>query len=287
MPIDNKTAEQYYDPSNEPNYGSYQFVAIEELINNFMLTHSGNDTVLGVIDRFKVVGVMKRCIRELTFNALNRPKIVELDLMDNFDVILPQNYVNYIRISWINRETGKIMPMSVNKDFPLGIAYLQDNDGKILYDNNGEVLIGSTILEETNNLLTAETTTLTDIASFEIDKPIWNLDTTVNHNGTFTINEQRIHFSTATENRTILLEYISDGLDVLEADMKIHKFAEQALYAYVNAELSDNSIRVPEYEKRRINKKKDTLIHNLKVKMLNIKPQEFLQQFKASRQWLK
>lgn len=288
------TPQEYYE--NEDNQGSYQFVGLEDIVNNFTQNYLGDDTLLGHIERSKVIYQAKQGIREFSFGALNQAKVVELELGDNLDIIKPFDYVDYIRISWVNKITGKIMPMSVNRHTPLGIAHLQDNDAEILFDNNGDVLIGTTSIEQINDSL-VHPNMATDSDSipaqffgygnrYSVDT-VWNLDTSKNSNGTFNIDNKRIHFSSDNLERTILLEYVSDGQSLSEADMKVHKFAEDALYDFIHHKLARNSIRIPDYEKRNIKKAFDTSYRNAKVRLLGIKPQEFIQQMKARNTWIR
>jgi hypothetical protein len=287
----------YYE--NDENWGNYQFVGLEEIVNNFIQNFTGDSSLLGYVLRSKVIYQAKQGIKQFTFEALHQVKVVELELGEANDVILPQNYVDYVRISWVNKQTGQIHPMSQNRHFPLGIAYLQDNEANILFDNNGEILEGTTAIEAINDRFPSNS-----IENFEnfplngfgywngytrygIRQPIWNLDTSQNFNGTFTINNQRIHFGSDSHERIILLEYVSDGLDVLEADMKVHKYCENALYYFIYHQLSLSSIRIPNYEKRNIKKEYDTQYRNARVKMLGIKPQEFLQAWKAGKQTIR
>lgn len=289
-----KTPQAYYE--NEDAHGSYQFVPIEQIVNNFTQNYLGDDTLHGNIPRSKVIYQAKQGIREFTFGALKSPKVVELELGDNLDIIKPYDYVDYIRISWVNKETGQIHPMSVNTKTPLGIAHLQDNSAEILFDNEGDILIGTTAIEHINDTLKRHDTDNLNIAGFygaygwgnwySINQN-WRLDTRLNANGTFNVDEKRIHFSSENAERIILLEYISDGNELLEKDMKIPKFAEDALYAYINDRLAKNSIRLPDYEKRNIKKNYDTLYRNARVRLLGIKPQEFMQQFKQGKIWVR
>jgi len=289
--INGKTSEQYYDSGNSENYGDYAFVGIEQLVNSFMGSYSGDDTLLGYIPRHKAVKKLKEQIRELTFTTLHQPKVVELDLGDNLDIIKPQDYVDYIRISYVDKVNGRIMPMSENRHTPLGVAYLQDQDANILFDDQGDVLIGTTILEQESNK--QNTSILEGVTvdgrctEYFIDRPLYNMDTTQNFNGTFSQNDNRIHFSSDAASKTILLEYISDGLNVAEESIKIHKYAEQALYASVHYELCKASIKVPNYEKANVKKERDTLVRNAKVRLLNIKPAEFIQALKAFNKWIR
>lgn len=285
---------EYY--SNENNHGNFQFIPLEQIVNNFTQNYLGDDTLHGNIPRSKVIYQAKQGIREFTFGALKTPKVVELELGDNLDIIKPYDYVDYIRISWVNKETGQIHPMSVNTKTPLGIAHLQDNSAEILFDNNGDILIGTTAIEYINDTKKHNSTDGFNSGGFYgaygwgnwygINQN-WRLDTRLNANGTFNVDEKRIHFSSESADRIILLEYISDGNELLEKEMKIHKYAEDALYAYINYRLSVNSIRLPDYEKRRIKKEFDTLYRNARVRLLGIKPQEFMQQFKQGKIWVR
>jgi len=287
--INGKTPEEYYDSGNNENYGDYQYVGLEDLVANFMQSYSGDDTILGYIPRHKVVKNMKLQIRELTFTTLHEPKVVELDLGDQLDIIKPQDFVDYIRISYVDKVNGRIMPMSENRHSPLGVAYLQDNDANILFDNDGDILIGTTILEQQGDKIQGVSVTPDGncLTGYWIDRPIYNMDTTQNANGTFSQDKSRIHFSSDSKFKTILLEYVSDGLEVAEDKIKVHKFAEQALYASVNYELVKNSIKVPDYEKRNAKKERDTLVRNAKIRKLGIKVQEFIGAWKASKQWIR
>lgn len=281
---------EYY--SNEDNFGDYAFVGIEDLVNNFLQNYTGDDTLLGYVPRQKVIYQIKQGIREFTMGFLNEVRVVELELNDANNIILPPDFVNYVRISWVDKKTGKIRPMSQNRHTPLGIAYLQDNRGDILFDNNGQILEGTTAIEAINdNLPSGENLDnypnwpygyLGLYTRYNID-PIFNLDTTKNFNGTFNINDKRIHFGADSESRIILLEYISDGLQVAESDMRLHKFAEIALYDYTHYNLAKNSIRLPDYEKRNLKKAYDTSSRNARLKLLKINPTEFIQSWKAGK----
>lgn len=290
----NQTNQEYYE--NDANWGGYEFVSLENLVNNFLQNYTGDDTLLGKVDRDKVIYQVKQGIKEFTFSMLNQVKAVELELTDTYDIILPFNYVNYVRISWVNKATGRIMPMAVNRHTPLGVSYLQDNAAAILFDGNGEILEGTTILEATNNDLPSNP--IEQINQFPLYpnlgygtrydvEQIWNLDTSKNFNGTFNIDNKRIHFSTESAERIILLEYISDGLELLEDDMCVHKFAEIALYEFVNYNLCKNSIRLPNYEKLNVKKEYDRVYRNARLKLLKINPTEFIQALKQNKTWIR
>lgn len=284
----------YYE--NDENHGNYQFVKFEDIVNNFMMNYTGDDTLLGPIKRHKAIYQLKQGVRELNFTTLRRVKAIELELGDVLDVILPPDYVNYVRVSWVNEQTGEIMTFIQNKLTPLGVAYLQDDEAYVMFDHEGEILQGTTKIEFLNDSRTIpsnasgtavlSTDSFTGMTPFDYNQQ-WNMDTSKNSNGYFNIDEKRMHFSSDNAPRVIFLEYISDGIEMNEADISVHKLAERALYAFAHHHLAQNSIRIPDYEKRRLKREYDTLIHNSKVQLLGIHPQEFMQSLKAVKTWLR
>jgi hypothetical protein len=276
----------YYE--NEDNHGNYQFVFLEELVNNFQDAFLGDNTIIGSIPRHRIVGQMKRGIREFHVSTLNEVKAIELELGDVLDVILPPDFLDFVRVSWLDTVSGMLRPMSINRHLTLGQSYLQDNLAYVIFDDDGNIIEGTTIMENVNNNLPI---TLTNengrcCRGYYFDTN-WKLDTTINFNGTFNIDNSRIHFSSAVADKIIILEYVSDGLTVEESQMKIHKLCEQALYHWVYNELAKNDLRPTQYQKIAIKKECDTLVHNAKVRMLAIKPEQMMQLLKGSRTWIK
>lgn len=282
----------YYN--NEDLHGEYAFVPLEDLVNNFTQNFTGDDSLLGYIPRSKIIYQVKQGIRQFTMDFLNEVRVVELELNDANNIILPPDFVSYVRISWVDQRTGRIRPMSQNRHHPLAVSFLQDNVGDILFDNNGEILEGTTAIEAINDNLPNNQNLnnypnypygcFGNYSRYQLD-PIFNYDTTINSNGTFSINDKRIHFGADSESRIILLEYISDGLQVSEDEMRLHKFAEIALYDYVCYNLAKPMIstKVPDYEKRNLKKAYDTSSRNARLKLLKINPTEFIAMWRQGK----
>lgn len=275
--------QEYYE--NSENHGDYAYETLENLVNNYEQNFTGDNTLLGGIPRRQVLFWMKKGIQQFTFNALKEVKAVELELTDNLDIILPPDYVEYVRISWLDVNTGKLHPMSENTKLTLATSYLQDNDANILFDNDGEILEGTTATERINNELPK------NIKSYSFcDRANWSLDTSINGNGTFNIDKRvgRIHFSSDIASKIIILEYLSDGLEYSdEENIKVSKLAEMSLYAWCSWNLLNNKIGVPDYEKRRAKKDYDTAYRNAKIKLMGIKLHEIAQSVKKANSWFK
>ena len=140
------TDYQYYDnngnlPENE-NWGSYQYMTLDDIVTNFMLMYVGNDKLINNVERYNVLFHAKRAIQELNYDSLKEIKILELDVAENLRYILPADYVNWVRVSML--KDGCLHPLTENIQTNWASAYLQDNKGRILFDQNGEILTPST-----------------------------------------------------------------------------------------------------------------------------------------------
>ena len=107
-------------------------------------------------------------------------------------------------------------------------------------------------------------------------------------NGWFTINhrEGKISFSSDLKDKIIILEYISDGLSY-DQDMKVPKMAEEAVYSYVMHAVLASRINQPEYIIQRLRREKSAKLRNAKIRLSNIKSNEFIQIMRGKSKWLK
>ena len=278
--------QEYYE--NEENHGVYQYVTLEEMVINFMDNYTGDGTILGKTSRSKAVYQFKQGIKEFTMDALREQKSVELELGDTLDVIMPPDYLNWVRISYVNPETGELMVLSSNPKTPQATAYLQDHDAEVLFDDDGFVLEGTTYFAELNDKVT--TRKIIGPVCGYLGESRWGLDVTKNANGTFNIDKRsgKIHFSSDTASRVIMLEYISDGLEYsLESDIKVHKLAEIALYNYVHYNLLSVQKDVPMYEKNEAKKLYYATFRNAKIKLLDFKVSDIQLVLNARNQWIR
>ena len=123
------SAYQYYTAGTTPptstNWGSYQYVGLIDIVNNFMLMYVGDDKLVNNLNRATVLFHAKRGIQEVTYDALRNIKVLELDVCDDLRFILPPDYVNYVRISV--EKNGVLYPLHENTKINFSSAYLQDN----------------------------------------------------------------------------------------------------------------------------------------------------------------
>jgi hypothetical protein len=107
-------------------------------------------------------------------------------------------------------------------------------------------------------------------------------------NGSFYIDELRgfIYFSSNISGKTVILDYISDSLGTDE-EMKVHKFAEEAMYKHIVYAILSSKINVPEYVVRRYKKERFAAIRQAKLRLSNIKLEELTQVLRGKSKQIK
>ena len=79
------TAYEYYENNGNPpenaNWGSYQYISLEDIVNNFMLMYQGNHSLINNEERYKILFHAKRGIQELNYDAFKETKILQLDVI--------------------------------------------------------------------------------------------------------------------------------------------------------------------------------------------------------------
>ena len=67
------TDEKYYTNSNfvpkNLNWGSYQYVSLKDIVNNFKLMYSGDDKLVSNATRYNMLFHAKRGIQEINYDA--------------------------------------------------------------------------------------------------------------------------------------------------------------------------------------------------------------------------
>ena len=91
------TQEDYYTGSE---FGGYQFVSIDDLINNFIIAYVGEDKIISKIKRTDVAFHAHRALQELSYDTTRSYKAYEIEVPPSLTMVLPHDYVNYVKMSW-------------------------------------------------------------------------------------------------------------------------------------------------------------------------------------------
>lgn len=300
---------QYYTNSgNTPqdaNWGSYQYVSLFDIVNNFMLMYAGNHSLVNNEERYKVLFHAKRAIQELNYDAFKEIKVLELSVTESLRFVLPSDFVNWVRISLY--KDGYLRPLSENIQTLSSNAYLQDNQGNILFDQNGNILqpqysnidfdrimnTKKSIYLNQNNQFDGEWGWFVD-GMWYFDYRVgaaFGLNTeTANFNPTFNIDKRAgvINFDSAMSGQICILEYISDGMEGGDESLiSVNKLFEKYVYAYIMYEILNAKLGVQEYIINRARKEKTALLRNAKIRISNIHPGRLLMNLRGMDKQIK
>ena len=84
------------------DYGNYQFVSLEEIIYNFQNIFVGEDKLIPKLRRVDIAYHAQRALAELSFDTFKSIKYKKKHLPPSLTMILPQDYVNYTKISTVD-----------------------------------------------------------------------------------------------------------------------------------------------------------------------------------------
>ena len=276
------------------NYGSYEDIKLDDIINNFIVAYVGSGKLIPSAKRTDIMFHAKRGLQEFSYDTLKSIKSQELTIPPSLSIIIPQDYVNYVKCSWIDDAGAKhiIYPTRVTSN-PTSLP-IQDEDGVPTQDGQGE----NTLFQQskTENRWSSQS----DVNNWSpndyrhpfndglVGKRYGIQPEEAQVNGKFTINERTGSFSFSSDlaGRLIILEYVSDGLAV-DLDMKLPKMAEQAMYMHIAYSVLSGRANVPEYIVNRFKRDRSSALRNAKIRLSNIKIEEIAQVMRNKSKWIK
>jgi hypothetical protein len=285
----------------QENYGSYAYTSLNDVINGFIATYVGEHKLIGDVKRTDVIFHAKRGLQEFSYDTLKSVKSQEITIPPSLGVTIPQDYVNYVSLAYIDQLGVRhpIYPANNLTSSPYEVP-LQDEAGDYTMDNTGDLLEGTSITNErwgeANNRLLNGNITFDDYwsyGSYLTGNPFYgqrygNDPQNSQRNGWFNMNERdgTIAFSSNLKDRLIILDYISDGL-AYDLDSRIPKMAEDALYAHILYSILASRINQPEYVIQRLKKDRSAKLRNAKIRLSNIKLSEIVQVMRGKSKWIK
>ena len=282
--LDGTNENAYY--STPGSYGNYQFTSLEHIINAFMIAYVGESKIISKVNRTDVQFHAMRAIQELSYDVLRSIKSQEIEIPPSLKMILPQDYVNYVKLVRVGDDgIERVLYPTGKTSNPFAIT--QDDDGDYFYDNLNENLLSQTDSDTWTNYQNQETTDpySDDSTDIEIDNRGRRYGLDPQHaqvNGSFYIDYLKgfIHFSSTLAGKTVTLKYVSDGLGTDE-EMIVHKFAEEAVYKHIAYGILSTRSNIPPFIIQRFKKERFAETRKAKIRLSNIKIEEFTQVLKG------
>ena len=141
MGLLNGTSQQQYYSGND--YGNYQFTSLEHIINQFIVAYVGEDKIIPKVKRTDVQFHAMRALQELSFDTFKSCKSHEVEIPSSLTMILPQDYVNYTKISWVDSSGIKhrLYPTTCKTSNPFSPQI--DDDGEYLFHDENLIPAGN------------------------------------------------------------------------------------------------------------------------------------------------
>ncbi len=287
MGLITQTGQAYYTGSD---FGGYQFTSLEHIINQFIIAYVGEDKIISKIKRTDVAFHAMRALQELSFDTFKSTKSQEIVVPASLTMVLPQDYVNYIKLTWSDSSgVEHVIYPAAKTSNPLQVQ--QNADGDYQFDGTAlDVDNTSTTNASFNTMATSQNTDDYDddtYLSFSGER--YGLDPQYAQvNGSFFIDELtgKIHFSSNISGKTVILKYISDSLGT-DAEMKVHKLAEEAMYKHIAYAILSTRANVQEYVIQRFKKERFAETRKAKLRLSNIKLEEITQILRGKSKQIK
>ena len=299
------------DPTDQNLLGAYQRVSLDDIINNFIVAYVGEGKTLAKVPRYEVAFHAQRGLQEFSYDVLRAEKHLEIELNpDTLSIELPNDYVDYVKLSYLDLQ-GNEVPMYPNRIQNYKQVPLQDNNYEQLYDENFRPLFA----EQSEEVSRFQNPDLPfrgiDFAQTEYYNYYYDDDYSYyynsyygrrfgrnpefsNRNGTFILDEVagRIYFnwvfSDSERPLYINLRYVSDGI-AENGDLSqvyIHKFAEDALYAYLLYNIS--KLRPAAAGAAALYQKEASAkMRNAKIRLTRYNLEELTQIMRGKAKWIK
>ena len=299
LDVDNYSSEEGGTGSAIAGY--YSRVHLNDIINNFMIAYIGDGKVLTKIPRYEVAFWAQRSVQEFSYDVFHADKNIEIELSSTLQMSLPSDYVNYVKVSYVD-SNGNHRPIQNAKYVKPTKAAIQDENFKYIYDQNGNIIFNET--SETASRFQASERFLTtkdfqnyydgyydddDLSAY--GRRYGSEPERQNINGSYVLDLQagKLYFdSFFSEGDLIAFQYISDGLgdNGNFENVLVPKLAEDAVYANMLYNLS--KLRPSGGPTAALYKKEAAAkMRNAKIRLSNLKLEELTQVLRGKSKWIK
>ena len=290
MPLIDQSQHNYYTGTD---FGGYQFTSLSNIINAFEVIYVGEDKLISKASRTDIAFHAQRALAEMSFDVFKSTKAQEITVPATLTMPLPQDYVNYVKLSWSDNAGVEhvIYPMAKSSN-PTAIS--QDADGTYQTDGTDLTLKSNSATWDKYKSETAHEDSRDDfdyddnLVDYNIGQRYGIDPAFAQTNGSFYIDELKgnIHFSSNVSGLTVVLKYISDSLGT-ENEMQVHKLAEEAMYKQIAYAIISTRSNMPEYVVQRYRKEARASKRQAKLRLSNIKLEEITQILRGKSKHIK
>jgi hypothetical protein len=287
----------YYGSGGD--HGAYQFLTLSEIVKTFLATYCGEGKICEKIRANDVYFHATRAMQEFSYDVFRSVKSQEITVPNTLTMKLPRDFVNHVKLSWSDNSGIKhvIYPAIVtsnptdvgqdaNDDYTFTADVLDTDEESTTWDNYK----AATPNENQQDDYDDENYKHMADERYGIDPKHAQI------NGSYYIdyNVGNIHFASSLSGKTLILDYISDGLGHA-ADVNttsygnnalVHKFAEEAMYKHILYGCL-SALAQPPAALSTIKKERWAETRKAKIRLSNIKIEELTQIMRGGSKWIK
>ena len=276
-------------------YGNYQNILLDDIINNFLVSYVGDGRIIPKVSRALVSFHAQRGLAEMSYDTFRSEKSQEIEVPLTLTMALPHDYVNYVKITWVEGDDGIEHVIYPARKTSNPKALLQDSDYGYIFDNTTGELLTAQDSDTWSKYKNNATEDATDDRQIREDLQDLNLGQRygidpqyAQNNGSFFIDplKGKIYFSSNLSAKTVTLKYISDSLGT-DAEMIVHKFAEEAMYKYIAYAVLATSANVPPVIVAQFKKERFAETRKAKLRLSNLKIEELAQVMRGKSKHIK
>ena len=295
---------QYYADGGD--HGSYRQISLQEIIDSFNATYVGEGKICEKVTLNDVTFHAIRGLQELSYDTLRSAKDWEIVVPSTLVMVMPVDYVNYIKVSWsdgngIERvlypETKSSNPRDINTamtDFGAFAALGDDTD---LASDEESAMWDSYKSQSVSDMGSVDADDMDDEYGRLVGGRYGLNAQFAQANGSFYIDEDagRFHFSSNLAGKTLVLKYLSDGIISTSAvnstiqlnNSYVPKLAEEAIYAHILYGVLFARKDTPAGLLSEIKRRRFAETRKAKLRLSNIKIEELTQVFRGSYKIIK
>ncbi len=302
------TISNYYNISS--NHGSYQYQTLDALVSTFLMIYVGENKIISKANRQDVFFFGRRALQEMNYDVLRSKKTWEFDLDNRMYIPMPHDFVNHTDIFCVDgsgikhplypaRDTQNTFRPQVKQNEK---ATERDTDEWWETVNDpavGDVVVTGLIQEDSVTTKNFQNTSSNEDqvadfnyndghAEFALGQRFGIEPEHAQTNGSYYFDyaNGHIYFSPGLVGKTIVIDYITDGL-ADDGDALVPKLAEEAFYKCVSYSIVSTGSNYSPATIQMLKKERFAELRKAKLRLSNYKTQELTQIMRGKSKWIK
>ena len=296
--------------NGDQTYGHYRYIPLNEIIDSFNATYVGKDKLCENAQLNDINFHAIRALQELSYDTLRSTKDWEIVIPSTLVLVMPLDYVNYIKVAWSDSNgIERVLYPAHKTSNAFNVNQSVEPSGGFETGGDAIDLVRTTEDSNANHIsdtaASFKSNTASDIGSMDADDVNDNYGNAYGQrygidpqyaqaNGSFFIDEDKgkFHFSSNVAGKTLVLRYLSDGVSSTASGIDlttslVPKLAEEAIYKHILYGVLSARKDTPGGTLQMIKKERFAETRKAKLRVSNLKIEELTQILRGSSKHIK